>query len=381
MKDCTTVDIKKVVGAADMKAFITLPHEIYKGCAQYVPDMDVDVRNMFDVRQNAGLAFSDIQAFLAFRGKKVVGRVAAIINHKANETWNVKNVRFGLLEFIDDPQVSAALIAAVEQWGKERGMEYIQGPMGITDFDKEGMLVEDFHLTASMIEIYNHPYYPRHIEALGFEKEADWVQIRVKIPQEVPAKYARVAALSEEMFGLKVIKVSKREAMGEWGHKLMELMNEAYAPLFGFSRMSEGQIEKFLKTYVPLLDMDMVPLIVNEKNELVCGCVTLGSLSRALQKAKGKLSRFGWFHILKSLKFKHEDTAQLLLIAVRPDMQGLGLTALVFNNLIPIYNKKGYKWAETAPQLETNVKELSQWKPMNPEYIKRRRCWKKRIVS
>jgi hypothetical protein len=218
------------------------------------------------------------------------------------------------------------------------------------------------------------------MEALGFEKEADWVQIRVQIPEQVPPKYARVAALSQEMFGLRLIKVNRREAMGEWGRKLLTLMNEAYAPLFGFSQMSEGQISKFLRTYAPLLDLDMVPFIVNERNELVCGCVTLGSLSHALQKAGGKLSYLGWFHILKSLKFKHEDMAQLLLIAVRPDMQGLGLTALVFNDLIPVYNRKGYKWAETAPQLETNIKELSQWKPMNPEYIKRRRCWKKKIA-
>lgn len=362
-----------------MKAFLAFPHRLYKGCAQYVPDMDSDVRGMFDVKKNAGLKFSDIQPFIALKNDEVVGRVAAIINHRANETWNVKNVRFGLIEFIDDPAVSAALIGAVEQWGKLHGMEYIQGPMGISDFDKEGMLVEDFHLMGGMVEIYNYPYYPDHMVALGFEKEADWVQIRVRIPEQVPPKYARVAALSQEMFGLRLIKVTRREAMGEWGRRLLTLMNEAYAPLFGFSQMSDGQIAKFLRTYVPLLDMDMVPLIVNERNELVCGCVTLSSLSHALQKAGGKLSHFGWFHILKSLKFKHEDTAQLLLIAVRPDMQGLGLTALVFNDLIPIYNRKGYKWAETAPQLETNIKELSQWKPMNPEYIKRRRCWKKKI--
>lgn len=374
-----SVKIVPVVTEAQMDAFITFSHRLYKGCAQYVPDMDSDVAAMFDSRRNAGLAFSEIQGFLALKGDEVVGRVAAIVNHRANETWKVKNVRFGLIDFIDDPAVSAALIGAVEQWGRERGMEHIQGPMGISDFDKEGMLVEDFQLMGSMVEIYNYPYYPRHMEMLGFRKEADWLQIRVKVPKEVPAKYARVAALSKEMFGLRVIKVSRREGKKKWGRRLMELMNEAYSPLFGFSHMSEGQMEKFVHMYAPLLDMDMVPLIVNEQDELVGACVTLGSLSRALQKADGRLKHLGWLHILISLKLKHEDMAQLLLIAVRPDMQGLGLNALFFDDLIPIYNKKGYTWAETAPQLETNLKELSQWKPLNPEYVKRRRCWTKNI--
>ena len=375
------IRIEPVLTKQQMKAFVAFPHRLYKDCKQYVPDMDSDIADMFNPRQNPGLAFSDIQGFLAYEGEDVVGRVAAIINRRANETWQVSNVRFGMLDFTDNPAVSAALIAAVEQWGRERGMTHIQGPMGITDFDKEGMLVDDFDRVGGMVEIYNYPYYPHHMELLGFEKEVDWVQIRIKVPQEVPAKYARVSALSKEMFGLRLIKVSRREAMAEWGRRVLQLMNQAYSPLFGFSQMSQEQIDKFLHKYVPLLDMDMVPLILDEKGDLVCASITLSSLSHALQKAKGRLSHFGWFHILKSLKVKHEDTAQLLLIAVRPDMQGLGLPALVFDDLIPIYNKKGYKWAETAPQLETNVKELSQWKPLNPEYIKRRRCWRKAIAA
>lgn len=377
-----SIKIVPVDTKSQMEAFLSFPHRLYKGCSQYVPELDSDVAAMFDPKKNAGLAFSEIQGFLAYApGNKVVGRVAAIVNNRANETWKVKNVRFGLIEFIDDRDVSAALIGAVEQWGRQRGLDHIQGPMGISDFDKEGMLVEDFHLKGGMAEIYNYPYYPLHMEALGFVKEVDWLQIRVKVPHEVPAKYARVAALSKEMFGLHVIKVSKRQAMTTWGHRLMELMNEAYSPLFGFSHLSDGQIDRYIRTYVPLLDQDMMPFIVNEKGELVCACVTMGSLSHALQKANGRLKPLGWLHILKSLKLKHEDMAQLLLIAVRPDMQGLGVNAIIFDDLIPIFNRKGYTWAETAPQLETNLKELSQWKPLNPEYVKRRRCWTKPITT
>jgi hypothetical protein len=258
-------------------------------------------------------------------------------------------------------------------------MTEIQGPLGITDFDKEGMLVEDFDREGSMIDIYNYPYYPKHMEAHGYSKVVDWVQIRVAIPKEVPARYARVAKLSKEMYGLTVKKVSLKEAYNGEGHRLFELMNVAYAPLFGYSSFTPRQIDFFLKTYLPLADMDLIPIVENEKGEMVAAAVTMASMSQALRKSKGKLLPFGWWHMLKALKLKHEETANLMLIAVRPDMQGLGVNALIFDDLIPVYNRKGYKYAETGPQLEDNVKELSQWKPLNPEVIKRRRCFSKKL--
>jgi hypothetical protein len=313
------------------------------------------------------------------KNDEVVGRVAAIINHRANETWNVKNVRFGLIEFIDAPAVSAALIGAVEQWGKQHGMEYIQGPMGISDFDKEGMLVDDFDLMGSMIDIYNPPYYPQHMEQLGYKKEVDWLQVRVEIPKEVPAKYARVANLAKEMFGLRVRKISRREILGEQGHRVFRLMNEAYAPIFGYSDLTEEMVSDLIKKYIPILDPDLITTVENEKGEMVCAAVTAGSLSHTLRKSNGKLLPFGWVHFLKTLFIKNEDTVNMMLIAVRPDMQGLGVNALVFDDLIPIYNRKGYRYAETGPQLEDNVKELTQWKPLNPKIQKRRRCWIKTI--
>ena len=285
-----------------------------------------------------------------------------------------------MIEFIDDIDVSKALIDAVSQWGQSQGMNKIHGPLGITDFDKEGMLVEDFHLTGSMNTIYNLAYYPHHMEKLGFEKEVDWVQIRVNIPQEVPAKYARVSKLSGEMFGLQVKCVTKKQFVQEnIGHKLFELLNAAYSPLFGFSKMTEEQADEFVDKYLPLLNLDLLPMVVNNKGEIVAAAVTIGSLSHALQKANGKLFPLGWYHLLKSLKWKREDTVELLLIAVRPDLQGLGVNALLFDDLIPKYNKLGFKFAETGPQLEDNVKELSQWKPLGPSIIKRRRCYKKSI--
>ena len=373
------VCIKSVSTRKDLKEFIKFPITLYAGNGQFVPEMANDVRDSFNPDKNHGLSFTEVQAFIAERDGKVVGRIAGIINSRANKKWNSSVVRFGYIDFIDDLEVSKALLDTVVEWGRERGMTEIQGPLGITDFDKEGMLVEDFDRMGSMIDIYNYPYYPKHMEAHGYSKITDWVQIRVEIPSEVPQRYARVAKLSSEMYGLKVRKVTLQEAYNGEGRRVFDLMNQAYAPLFGYSSFTPNQVDYFLKMYLPVADMELIPLVENDKGELVAAAVTMASMSKALQKSKGKLFPVGWWHMFKALKLKHEDTVNMMLIAVRPDMQGLGVNALIFNDLIPVYNKKGYKYAETGPQLEDNVKELSQWKPLNPEILKRRRCYGMKI--
>ena len=375
------INIKCIKTRREMKRFVRFATRLYAGNPCYVPDLEQDVYDFFDPQKNAGLAFSDVQAFLATDDKgKVVGRIAGIINRHANEKWHTRNVRFGFIEFIDDPEVAAALLEAVEQWGRERGMESIQGPMGIFDFDKEGMLVEDFDQVGTIITLYNPPYYPRYLEALGYEKEVDWVQIQVNIPPQVPAKYERVARLSKEMFGLHTRKLTRKEVMRDgYGQKVFRLLNEAFSPLFGFTEIPDKQIEAYIRQYFPFIDLDMVSIVENEANELIGVAITLASLSDAFRKSRGRLFPFGWFHLLRALKSKPSDKAELFLIAVRPDHQGLGVNALFFDDLIPIYNRKGIRWAETGPQLEDNVKELSQWKPLNPKFVKRRRCYKKRL--
>lgn len=375
--------IKKVETKEDMDDFVNLPNKLYATCPYYVPDLEMDVRNTFNPKKNAGLEFSDIQAFLAFNEQgKAVGRIAGIINHRANKKWNTRNVRFGFFDFIDDLQVSAALLNTVAQWGREQGMENIQGPMGITDFDKEGMLIEDFDQMGSMNTLYNYPYYPQHMEILGYEKEVDWIQVRIDIPKETPAKYARVARLSKEMFDIKVKKINDRDiTQGGYGHKIFHLLNESYSPIFGFTEFTDRQIDDFVKQYLGLVDKRLVTVVENDKNEVVGVAVSMCSLSDALRKSEGKLFPFGWYHLLKALKWKPEKHADLLLIAVRPDYQMLGVNALFFDDLIPIYNKHGIRWAETGPQLEDNFRELTQWKPLNPTFTKRRRCYKKKIMA
>lgn len=375
------ISIKKVETKREMDAFVRFSRKLYAGNPYYVPDLESDIYDTFNPARNAGLEFTDIQPFLAYDGQgEVVGRIVGIINHHANEKWHTRNVRFGFIEFVDNPEVSAALLSAVEDWGRLQGMEQIQGPMGIFDFDKEGMLVEDFDQLSSMITIYNPPYYPRHLEMLGYEKEVDWIQVRIEIPKEIPEKYARVARLSKELFGLEVRKLTHEDIYKkEYGRKVFELLNEAYAPLFGYTELSDRQIDEYVDRYLPLIDKQLIPIVENEKGEIIGVAITMGSLSHALQKARGKLFPFGWYHLLKALKWKPEEKVEMLLIAVRPDYQGLGVNALFFNDLIPIYNRCHFRYAETGPQLEDNIKELSQWKPLNPTYTKRRRCYKKKL--
>ena len=370
------VEIRKVTSRRDMQDFVRLPRMQYRGVPQYVPDLERDVADMFRRKSNPGLEFSDVQPFVAYHNGVAVGRIVGIVNRKANERWQQRVVRFGMIEFIDDMEVSRALLDAVGQWGQAMGMDTLQGPMGITDFDKEGMLVEDFHLTGTMNTIWNPDYYPRHMEALGLQKTVDWVQIRIHIPEEVPARYSRTAQYVREQMGLRVVKLGDAGIDAHrYGMQTMRLFNEAYKPIFGFSALSESQMDVFLDRYLSLVDKRMVPIVLNEQNEVVGAAVTIGSLTKALQKANGQLWPTGWYHLLKALKWQHEDTVEMLLVGVRPDCQGMGVNALFFDDLIPIYNQYGFKWAETGPQLEDNVRELSQWKPLKPEFVKRRRCY------
>jgi len=242
------------------------------------------------------------------------------------------------------------------------------------------MLVEDFDMIGSINTIYNPEYYHRHMEALGLEKEVDWLQVHIDIPQNVPARYARVAQYAREQIGLRLIKLTNKQIFEEgYGKRVFDLLNEAYKPIFGFSALSPKQMDRFLNKYIKMVDKQLIPVILNDKDEMVGVAVSMGSLSKSMQKTHGRLLPFGWYHLVKALKWHHEDNAEMLLIAIRPDYQGLGVNAMFFDDLIPIFNKCGFKWAETGPQLENNVRELTQWKPLHPKFVKRRRCYKKKI--
>lgn len=373
-----SVEIKKVTTQSELKRFIRFNYEFYKDNPYSVPDLYDDMLNTFSPKKNAAFEFCEADYFLALRDGKIVGRVAAIINRRANETWNRKTVRFGWIDFIDDMEVSTALIDTVKQWGKERGMTDIEGPLGFTDMDAEGMLVEGFDQLSTMATIYNYPYYPQHMERLGLSKSADWVEMKIYVPDAIPEKHRRISDIIAKRYNLHIRKLKSKKEVRQSGvaHDIFRLINDAYTPLFGYSRMTERQIDQYVKMYVPVLDLRMVSIVENEQNEIVAVGISMASLSRALQKAKGRLLPFGWYHLLKALMWKRPKVLDLLLVAVRPDYQGKGVNALLFTDLIPVYKELGFEYAESNPELEMNEKVQNQWQYFKTEQHKRRRCFK-----
>jgi len=375
------ITIKKVTNKSELKKFIRLNYELYKNNPYSVPDLYDDMLNTFNKKKNAAFEFCDADYFLAYKDNELVGRVAAIINHKANCVWNKKEVRFGWIDFIDDQEVSGALIKAVEEWGKERGMEYIQGPLGFTDFDAEGMLVEGFDQLSTMATTYNYPYYPEHMERLGFGKDADWLEFKIYIPDAIPEKHQRISELIQRKYNLKVKKyTSAKKIARDYGQAIFELMNESYSPLYGYSPLSQGQIDQYVKMYLPIVDLRMVTLITDADDKLIAVGISMPSLSEALQKAKGRMLPFGWYYLLKALFMKRRaKMLDLLLVAVKPEYQNKGVNALLFSDLIPIYQKLGFIFAESNPELEMNGKVQAQWEYFKTEQHKRRRAFVKKI--
>ena len=363
-----------------MKRFICFNYELYKDSPYAVPDLYSDVRDTLDPKKNAAFEFCEAQPFIALRDDKVVGRIVAIINHKANSVWGKKAMRFGWVDFIDDVEVVDALFATVEQWGRERGMTEVHGPLGFTDFDPEGMLVEGFDRIGTMATIYNYPYYPVHMELMGYVKDVDWQEYLLNAPTALPEKHARITRIVKEKYGLRVIKYTSHQKLArERGVAIFELLNEAYAHLYGYSALSPRQIQQYIKSYLPLLDLRLVPIVVDKDDNLIGFGVLLPSLAKAFQKARGFMFPFGWWHLLKALKWNDTQTSEMLLVAVKPEYQGKGAVALIFDYIIPVHYQLGYKWSESNPELESNVKMQTQWDYFERENHKRRRAYVKKI--
>lgn len=375
------VTIRPVSTKREMKQFICFNYELYKDSPYAVPELYTDLRDTLDPAKNAAFEFCEAQPFIALRDGKVVGRIVAIINHKANKAWEKKAVRFGWVDFIDDSEVTDALFAAVEEWGKERGMTEVHGPLGFTDFDPEGMLVEGFDRIGTMATIYNYPYYPVHMERMGYVKDVDWVEYLLDAPTELPEKHARITRIVKEKFGLRVVKYTSHSKLArERGMAIFELLNEAYAHLYGYSALSEKQIKQYINSYLPLLDLRLVPIIVDKDDNLIGFGILLPSLAEAFQKARGFMLPFGWWHLIKALKWNRTKTTEMLLVAVKPEYQGKGAVALIFDDIIPVHNQLGYRWSESNPELETNTKMQAQWDYFKRENHKRRRAYKKEIT-
>ncbi len=371
------VTIKKVSTRRELERFIRFNYELYKGNPYSVPDLYDDMLNTFSKTKNAAFEFCEADYFLAYKEGRLVGRIAAIINHKANDTWGKKEVRFGWVDFVDDAEVSKALFDAVAEWGRQRGMTHLQGPLGFTDFDAEGMLVEGFDQLSTMATIYNYPYYPQHMERMGFAKDVDWVEFKIYVPEAIPDKYRRIAELIQRKYNLKIKKfTSARDIREQYGQAIFQLMNEAYSPLYGYSALSQRQIDQYVKMYLPILDLRMVTLVTDADDNLVAVGISMPSLAEALQRAHGRLLPWGWYHLLKTLILKkYPKMLDLLLVAVKPEYQNKGVNALLFADLIPVFQQLGFEYAESNPELEANGKVQAQWEYFKTEQHKRRRCY------
>lgn len=374
-----SVEIKEVKTKKELRKFVRFNIELYKDNPYHVPGL-ID-EEMMTLSKDKNPAFENCEAiyFLAYKDGRIAGRIAGIIVHESNKIWNQKNVRFGFVDFIDDEEVVNGLFDAVISWAKEKGMTAIHGPMGFTDLDHEGMLIEGFDQTGTMAAIYNYPYYPEHMKRMGFEKDQDWNEYKIYIPDEIPDKHKRIGNIVKEKYGLKIIKFKKHKEIWPYAYRIFETLNKAYAPLYGFSPLTEKQIDYYVNMYIPMLRLDLLTIIIRESDDAVVGFgISLPNLSHAMRKSGGSLLPFGFIYLLKALRSKPK-VVDLYLTGVLPEYRNKGVNALLFNDLIPEYIRLGTKYAESNPELATNNAVQAQWDYFKREHHKTRRAFIKQI--
>lgn len=362
-----------------LSQYVQFPIDLYRDNSCYVPPLIIDQIATLDPDSNPASDFCESQSFMAFDNGEPVGTITAIINRASNAKTGLKQMRFGFMDFIDNAEVVDALFDAVTEWGKERGMTEMVGPVGFTDLDPEGMLIEGFDEMGTMATIYNYPYYVDHMKRLGFEKEIDWIEFRIAVPDSIPEKFQRIGEIVAKKYNLRVLKFTSRDKIRkEYGHAIFDLVNEAYADLYGFVSLTDRQIEHYINVYIGVLRLDDVTLVVDQDDKLVALGIAMPSMSEALRKSRGKLFPFGWYHLLRAIK-GHTDVVDLLLVAVKPEYQSKGVNAIIFNDLIPRFNANGYKFAESNVELEGNESVQKQWEYYEHRQHRRRRAWKKEL--
>jgi len=375
-----SVEIRQVKDKDTLRHFVQFSIDIYEGNEFFVPPLVYDEIATLSRDKNPAFEHCDAAYFLAYREGKIVGRIAVIINHKANNVWNEKNARFGFLDFIDDREVVDALFHEAENWARFRGMEKMHGPMGFTDFDYEGLLVDGFDQIGTMQTIYNYPYYVDHIERLGFKKDQDWYEFLITIPKEVPERFLRVAEIVKKRFRLNVVQFESKKEVAPYAHEIFELLNRSYKDLYGFVPLSKAQIDYYVNMYIPMLRLNFLSLVLREEdNKLVGVGIGLPSLAKALQKSGGKFLPTGWYHLYKALKGNGNKVLDLLLIGIDPEYQGKGVNSLIFSQFIPEAVKLGFEYAETNPELEINNKVQSMWDDLEARHHKTRRAYIKNL--
>lgn len=379
-----SVEIKKVESKKDLKTFVDFHYDLYEGNAYDVPTLFSDDMATLSRDKNAAFEFCEAEYYLAYMDGKLVGRVAAIINNKANKRWGRKTCRFGWIDFIDDLEVSKALLDTVAEYGKSKGMTEVVGPLGFTDFDPEGMLTEGYDQLGTFATIYNYPYYPQHMEKLGgWVKDNDYVEFKIFVPDAMPEKHLKIAQMVEKRYNLHVHVMTKHEVYKEGkGIEVFKVINEAFKDIYGFSELSDKQIMQYIGQYLPYGDLRLIPVVEdwNNNRKIVAVGITLPSLSKAMQKTRrGRLFPFGWWHVLRSLKCHKTNIVDLEMVGVLPEYRSKGAVALLFAHLIPLFQKFGFEWAESQVEMETNENVQNQWQYFETKQHKRRRCYKKEI--
>ena len=379
------IEIKRVTNLKELKQFVQFHYDLYRDCPQAVPFLYSEELKTLRSDHNAAFDFCEADYFMAVRNGKMVGRVAAIINRKANEKWNRRQVRFGWIDFVDDPDVSRLLMETVEQWGRERGMTEMAGPLGFTDMDREGMLIEGFDQDATMYINYNYPYYPRHIEQMGgFEKDNDYMEYRVRVPEVIPDKFHKIAEMVKQRYHLQVRKFTRHELVsGGKGHEIFNMINTTYKDLYGYSQLSDRQINQLVDEYIQIADLNLITGVEDwstDEHRMVGFGITFPSFTNALRKTRdGRLLPFGWWHLLRTLKWHKTDVVDLVLIGVLPEYRQKGANSLIFDDLIQQFKRYGFKWAEAMPQMENNEGVRSQWQYLEAIQHRRHRCYRKTL--
>lgn len=368
------ITIKKIESDKELKEFVKFPHKLFKGNRYWVPPLDKEELSTLRKDVNPAFEHCEAQYWLAYKDGEVAGRIAGIINHRANEKWG-KKVRFGWIDFVEDKEVAKALLDAVEQWGKEKGMESIQGPLGFNDMDNEGMLVEGFDKLPTISNIYNYPYYPRFMEELGYNKDEDWVQFKFNASQPVPEKIERISKMIAEKYNLRVLTFTKKSEIKKYAKSLFNTLNLAFANLYGYSSLTEAEINKLIKDYFSFVNPRLICFVVDEADNVVAFGISIPSLSVAFQKAKGKLFPFGFIHILRALG--NCESIDLLLNGVHPDWQKRGIHSLYYVEMNKAYIANGVKVAISNQQLENNINAVNVWNNYEKEPYIRRRCYSK----
>ena len=378
------IEIKRVETNRDLRRFIDFHYDLYQGCPYDVPALFLDEMNTLRSDRNVAFDFCEAAYFMAYRDGRMVGRIAGIVNHRANERWEKKDVRFGWIDFIDDIEVSRALFKAVEDWGRSKGMTAIVGPLGFTDLDPEGMLTMGFDRLGTMETIYNYEYYPRHMgQQDGWKKDNDYVEYYLPMPDKTPEKFAKLAEMIEKRYNPHVKKVTRKDIRNGYARELFKIINETYKDIYGFVSLTERQIDQYVKLYLPALDLNLVTVIVdgNKDNAIAGVGITMPSLAHAVQKCRrGRLFPLGWWHLLRAVKYHKTDGVDLLLIGFLPEYRTKGANALLFADLIPRYIEYGFKWGETNIEMEDNNGVQGQWDALEHINHKRRRCYRKELT-